>query len=168
MTHLRGEELSKLYPTPKSREALESERQARILARQPKFAPIKISLYSVIMLATSLYSYRFVSIIMHHYLSSTGAVIAGVCFSILIILIGLAALFYMYTCVENLASVVFGSPGRIFALLVGITFICGLALVYLHNSTGDIWPSVPVILLVNFLVTWLTLAYMKRRTIFLP
>lgn len=139
MPKLTGEELSALYPKAKTYDELQEERRLRDLERRPTFVKEKIALYTSLGIPTVFVAYFIVqrtSEALFREGANTGPVLTGVCFSILTLLVATAALYYLYTLINGLASKVFLDTSLLYLLL--ITVLCaGIGIgVFLVQAQG--------------------------------
>lgn len=95
MSKLRGKELSKLYPNPKSFNELETEQRIREERRKPRFVVLKISTWSILAIGLVIGAYWLISFIIMHNLSSAGDVIFAVFSSFFIAMATLAIVLYL-------------------------------------------------------------------------
>lgn len=110
MPKIKGEDLSSLYPYPKSFDELEAERKLRELTRRPRLVSIKIGAWTTLSAVILLVAYQTCSHLIVSSLSSAGTVIFGVFTSMLIGLAAVAAVFYLYSLINHLATKVLTYP----------------------------------------------------------
>ena len=163
MTRLRGKELSKLYPYPKSYDTLQAERNRRLQSRQPRLVSVKISVSSAILLSVVLVSYQLIYNVIKENLSWYGEVIAGLSLSALIISFAIALMFFFYSVIKELAIQVFGSTTEVFTTLVIVWFFSAAILILL----GKLQISNPLstVILLAFTVTasFVAIEFRKQR-----
>ena len=163
MARLRGEELSKLYPTPKSYETLQAERNSRMQARLPKFFSIKISISSAIMLLVVLVSYQLMSRVIKDNFSSSNDVILGIFLSAIIIVFSLAIMSYFFLVIQELAVQVFGSTSEVFTTLIITWFFSAIVVMLVGNLHLGNPVSTVIVFALNVVVSFVAIELRKRR-----
>lgn len=163
MARLRGEELSKLYPTPKSYETLQAERNSRMQARLPKFFSVKISISSSIMLLVFLVSYQLMSRVIKDNFSSSNDVILGIFLSAMIIVFSLAIISYFFLVIQELAVQIFGSTSEVFTTLITTWFLSAIVLLFLGNLHIGNPLSTVILFAFNMVVSFVAIELRKQR-----
>jgi hypothetical protein len=150
-----GKDLSSLYPTPKSYDELEAERELRELDRRPRFVSIKISLWTTSGVVVSLLTYQLVSYLMIDKVSSLGEAMFAVSTSILLSLTALAALLYLCSRINNLVARVLASTTALYVALASILIVTSFTLTMLKQYQHSGALAILGVLLFNFLATHL-------------
>lgn len=162
MPKLNGKELSDLYPKPKTYVQLKAERKEAQLARRPQFVALKIALWATLTIPIALAAYHFIVGVMNN-LSSTGAVLAATSFSFLICLIGIAAIFYLYTLTNGLILKTSLSATTLYFALLIILVASGALLQLLVQSQVSVSVAALPVFLFNFLATYFAVRFLLRH-----
>jgi len=134
MPKLTEEDLAKIYPTPKTYDELQTERELREEAKRPKFVAAKIALWaSLFVPVVAITGYAALRVARSpETIGSSMAVLAGVCIVILLVIVGLAALYYLWSLIESLASKTIIATSLFSAALLAILGLTGGAGVVLY------------------------------------
>lgn len=114
--------LSELYPRPKTYTELKQERVRINEIRRPKHVPLKSAGYSTGTLLAGLIAVSVITSILTGNMSSTGQVLALVCFSILVGLMAFAVIGYLLINMNSLMSKV---------LISNVGYNMGICLVFI-------------------------------------
>lgn len=162
MSRLRGNDLSELYPKPKTFDERQAERAERLARRVPKFVPIKISLWATLTIPTVLTAYYLIRRIMLGGTGSTTGTLSSVSFSILTGLIGLAVLWYLFSLIGDLAYRATTAATLLYGLLATILFInAGIFAALSYYGQSEIL-AISVSTGACFLATYLTVSLTLR------
>lgn len=138
MPKLTGEELSKLYPKAKTYDELQIEREQTEEARRPRFVSLKVALWTTLIAVVAIAVYQAVLLLFPSF--ESGAVVdvmPGVCGAMLSALLGMAAVYYLYSLIDGVASKVFLNTALLYGALLIVLCICGglgALLTYLEYS----------------------------------
>ena len=163
MPKIKGEDLSSLYPYPKSFDELEAERKLRELTRRPQLVSIKIGTWTTLSAAILLAAYQTCSHLIVSGLSSAGTVIFGVFTSMLIGLAAVAAVFYLYSLTNHLAIRVLTYPHVLSVILACIAIGTCFTLTTLTQQKHDTLLMILLVLVFNFALTSLTVEFRLRQ-----
>lgn len=158
------QDLSSLYPRPKSFDELKAEREQRQLMRRPRNVPLKVSAHILGLLVLPVLIYGIVSYIVARNLSSTGVVMFSVSLSILATLAIVAILFYMVAAIKNLISAVLIEVTRVYVTLSVIVLSAGIVWGVSAQHFGiNLWLSVLVLLFAGMSSYFVTSYAIQRQ-----
>lgn len=163
MPKIKGEDLSSLYPYPKSFDEIEAERKLRELKRRPRIISIKIGIWTTLSVVILLAAYQTCSHLIVSGLSSAGTVIFGVFTSMLIGLAAVAAVFYLYSLINHLVTRVLTYPRVLSVILACIAIGICLALTTLIQQKHDTLLMILLVLVFNFALTSLAVEFRVRQ-----
>lgn len=165
MPKLRPEELSKLYPVPKSFEEIESGRKARMLARRPKYASVRLSIYSTLVLLILIAAYSALTYIFTGTLVSTGDGMFRAGSLILIGLITVAVIYYLYLLIHEVSVALIGSFSEAMKPLLVVFFFSATVLTLLAQWGFYGIFGVIFVLFFHAIASWVGARYISRSAI---
>lgn len=162
MPKLTPEDLSRLYPTPKPQQEIDDARKARRQARQPKYVPLKISIWSTLFFISIIGCYFFISAIMASGFVTFADALVGLSLSGIVIGITLAICFYSYASITETAYESFGSTSEVLLTLTIISLGC-LALISTIFLQIEPFMTIVAAAIVDVTISFLAIHYIKRR-----
>lgn len=163
MPKLTGEELSKLYPTAKTYDELQQEKEQRQEIMRPKFVAEKIAFCMALGIVVVCTVYAFISGITGTFNDgSVEATMTGVCLTTLLVLLGAAALYYIYKLIDELVSKTIVTTPQFYAMLGGVVFTTGIIAMFCRQL--DILLLAPLCMLFACTATYIgTKMILKRQ-----
>lgn len=159
MAQLSEEKLARIYPSAKTYDQLQAERNLLEERRRPKFVALKIALWtslSVPIVALVYYGAQRVGLTALRTAGpgSNGSmtVLAGVCLVVLFCIMGLVMLYYLRSLIDGLASKALTNTTPLYLVLLGIVCIAGGIGIMLHVYKY----SLVAVTLVPMLWVWTT------------
>lgn len=162
-----GEELSKLYPTPKTYEERQADLREIQEIRRPKFVELKIGIWTALFIPIVVVVCRIVVGIAATFQPGTGTVVvlSGVSGAFLSIAAGFGTLYYLWWLIDSVASKVIVDPSRLYASLGGIIFATlGLCLYILRYEFSLFQTTTGVTLLTFVAAFWVTRSVLKKQS----
>jgi hypothetical protein len=142
MTQLSEEDLAKIYPTAKTYDELQAERELRREQGRPKHMPIKIALWASLSVPIIALIYEMAQRVGLTTLNSAAGqtnasmtVLTGVCIVILLGILGLASLYYLWSLINGLASKTLVNTTPLYFMLAGALLTATGISIVLHLYT---------------------------------
>lgn len=118
MPKITEEDLANIYPRAKSYDELQAEREQREIAGRPKFVAAKIALWASLMVPVAFAVYFVMLYLMTTIRAgSTGGALFSVSFATLSAVIGLSAVYYLYSRIDDLVSKTVASSSILYGIL---------------------------------------------------
>ena len=160
-----GEELSKLYPTPKTYDEHQADLREIQEIRRPKFVELKIGIWTALFIPVVVVVCRIVVGITATFRpgAETVAVLSGVSGALLSVAAGLGALYYLWWLIDSVASKVIVAPSMLYASLGGSILVAlGLCL-YISYELSMVIAVVGTTLFTFIVAVWLTGFILKKQ-----
>lgn len=158
MTNTNGNDLSALYPKPKTYDERLRERQQRLERQRPRYPALKISLWSTLIVVIVLGAYRLTYYLLVDSLSSSEKMAYGASASIIIMIITLAAVYFVWMMISRMIGRVQSWTAPLTAAVALILFTTGAGLTLLLQYELASAYLVAGVLAVNAVVTWVAVA----------
>lgn len=166
MPALSKEKLAEIYPTAKTYEELQAEREIREQKRKPKLVAIRIATWTTIILFAffTLYESSFYILTESKQIESLDSIDFNLVITALLGLISLVVILYLYTQIKKLATKTITATPALFGSIMIILATNGVVYRLLVEYEQNHWDILALSPPITFLLVYgVTKAILKKR-----